>query len=160
MPETQVSTQMPEPVLHAPRSLKARDLMRPVGMLPTDATVSDAADAMARDDVDLIPVGDGEQLSGVVTPRDIALTAGRENYNVSEASVDDILGRVMAFCYEGACIESVLKSMSASGSISLLVRNTTGQVVGVISMADILAAVDGSHAPSQDGAGAADGSGK
>lgn len=115
--------------------------MKPVDVLPSDASVLDAARTMKDAEVNLVPVGSSpEQIDGVVTPRDITVFAVADACRAATMPVGEIATPVMAFCQEDQDIREVIDGMRAYHQTRLLVRDAEGHVVGVVSLDDIVAA--------------------
>jgi CBS domain-containing protein len=116
-----------------------RELMKPVEVLAPETPISEAAKLMKEADVELIPVGRGEDLQGVVTPREIAVAAA-EPCNAAAMPVDEVATNVLGFCCEDQDVQEALRTMQSTRQTRLLVRGRDGRTIGVIAIADILGA--------------------
>lgn len=104
-----------------------------------DHTLEDAAALMKREDVGLIPVVEGERLDliGVLTDRDIAVKAVAEGLDPRQVFVASIMTPEPISCDTGDNIETALDKMAARQLRRLPVVNADGEVVGIISQADV-----------------------
>ena len=114
--------------------------MKPVAVLPPDAPIVEAAKLMKTEEVGIVPVGSADQIQGVVTPHEIAVSAVAEGCAVETTALQDIANPVMAFCQEDQDVQAVLTGMQTHRQAELLVRNETGEVVGTVSLEDIVKA--------------------
>lgn len=120
--------------------MKISEIMTPVSVLPPETPVREAAELIKEQDVSLIPIGSGEQIEGVVTPRDIAVSAAAHGCKPERQPLEDIATQVMAFCQEGQELPEVLAAMQAHHQTRLLVRDAGGMVSGVVTLEDIVRA--------------------
>lgn len=104
-----------------------------------DHTLEDAAALMKREDVGLIPVVEGEGLGliGVLTDRDIAVKAVAEGLDPRQVAVASIMTAEPICCDVDDSIETALDRMAAKQIRRLPVVNAQGEVVGIISQADV-----------------------
>jgi len=120
--------------------MKVSEFMKPVQILPPDAPVQEAAAVIKETGVNLVAVGSEDQLRGVVTPRDITVSAVADPCKVEVMPLEEIATPVMAFCNENQELEQVLVAMRTHQQTRLLVQNGEGRVVGAITLEDILQA--------------------
>lgn len=119
--------------------MQIRDLMKRTAVLPPDAPISEAVRIMKDNETSVVPVGNANDLKGVVTPREIAAAAA-EPCKMDSMPVEDVTTNVMGFCNKDQDLEEALKTMRATRQMHLLVRNNEGKTIGVISLSDILEA--------------------
>jgi CBS domain-containing protein len=84
----------------------------------------------------LIPVG-------VLTDRDIVVSVVGKDINPRELRVGDVMTRQPVVIAEGKSISAALKEMRRIGVRRLPIVGTSGQLVGVVSLDDILDSVAG-----------------
>jgi predicted transcriptional regulator len=113
--------------------------MKPTAMLSPEAPVSEAARIIHETDVSMLPIGNDNDMKGVVTTRAIAAIAA-EPCKADAVPVDEITSPVMGFCGEDDELGDAVNAMRASRQTQLLVRNREGKTVGVISLSDIFEA--------------------
>ena len=102
-------------------------------------TVADAALHMKESDVGSVVVLDeAGDVVGIVTDRDIAVRLVAEELPAKTTPVDDIM-TVMPFCIgRGMDIEHALKKMEVHGVRRIPVLDEKDELVGVVSLDDIL----------------------
>ncbi len=106
-----------------------------------DATIEEAAQEMRDGDFGLLPVGDEEQLLGVITDRDIAIRAVAEGRGPS-TPVSEIMSEDVIWAHEDDSIEEAAEIMSDNQIRRLPVVNAEQRLVGIVSLGDF--AVDAS----------------
>jgi CBS domain-containing protein len=106
-----------------------------------NATIQEAAQIMAREDVGIVPVVDSKnerRLVGVVTDRDIAVRCVANgkgaDCRVSEAMSS---GR-LATCRENEHINRVMDTMSTEKVRRIPIVDERGSLVGIVSQADVV----------------------
>ncbi len=105
------------------------------------ATIEEAAQEMRDGDFGLLPVGDEEQLLGVITDRDIAIRAVAEGRGPS-TPVSEIMSEGVIWAHEDDSIEEAAEIMSDNQIRRLPVVNAEQRLVGIVSLGDF--AVDAS----------------
>lgn len=113
-----------------------------VKLISPSATIQDAAERMATRDIGFLPVGD-DKLRGSITDRDIVLRAVGKDKDVRQTSVSDILTGEVFYCYEDSDIESAAASMGEQQVRRLPVVNAEKDLVGVVSLGDIVPHLSG-----------------
>ena len=112
-----------------------------VQTISPDATIEEAAQEMRDGDFGLLPVGDEEQLLGVITDRDIATRAVAEGRGPS-TPVSEIMSEGVIWVREDDSIEEAAEIMSDNQIRRLPVVNAEQRLVGIVSLGDF--AVDAS----------------
>jgi len=112
-----------------------------VQTISPDATIEEAAQEMRDGDFGLLPVGDEEQLLGVITDRDIAIRAVAEGRGLS-TPVSEIMSEGVIWVHEDDSIEEAAEIMSDNQIRRLPVVNAEQRLVGIVSLGDF--AVDAS----------------
>lgn len=105
------------------------------------ATIEEAAQEMRDGDFGLLPVGDEEQLLGVITDRDIAVRAVAEGRGPG-TPVSEIMSEDVIWAHEDDSIEEAAEIMSDNQIRRLPVVNAEQRLVGIVSLGDF--AVDAS----------------
>ena len=119
--------------------MKVKDVMTlDVRACTTTNTLSQVAELMATHGCGFIPVisRDGE-LEGVVTDRDVALTAYREDQQLSAISVRSAMSSEVIACYVDDPIGVAEKLMSDNQVRRLPVLDFNDRLAGVISLDDL-----------------------
>lgn len=117
--------------------MKVSELMsRDVELVSPGDSVQDAARRMKDGDVGALPVGDADKLIGMITDRDIAIRVVAEGRGgdtpVSEAMTADLVA-----AREDDSVEDAADQMADAQVRRLPVVGGDGQLVGIISLADI-----------------------
>lgn len=115
-------------------------------MAPTD-TVTAAAKAMRELDVGSLPVCDGTKMLGMVTDRDIVVRAVAQDR--MNAPLSEVMSEGLLYCNEDDTVEAALESMSKQQVRRLPVVDGNKQLVGIVSLGDLVTKSDGNG----DGAG-------
>jgi len=111
-------------------------------VLRPDATVFEAASAMRRLDVGVIPVCDGTRLQGMVTDRDIALRSTADGRDPHLTLVSDVMTNDVRWAYEDESIEHASDLMRKHQIRRLPIVDRDKRLIGIVSLGDL--AVDAS----------------
>lgn len=103
-------------------------------------TISEAAQVMAAHDIGSLPVGENDQLVGMITDRDIAIR-GVGKGCAPDTPIRDVMTRDIKYCFEDEDLAHVTKNMGDIQVRRLPVVNRDKRLVGIISLGDI--ALDG-----------------
>jgi CBS domain-containing protein len=121
--------------------VKCREVMteNPVCCL-TDDSVERIAQWMQTEDIGAIPVVDNYQsrrLIGIVTDRDLALRVMGLRRDAKDTMVGDVMTSRPVACTPSDDLETVMDVMSHHQIRRIPVVDTDGQLVGIISQADL-----------------------
>jgi len=119
--------------------MKVREVMtkQPAFCHP-DSTLSTAAELMWKRKCGFLPVvGEGGNVIGVITDRDIGIALGTQNRRPSEVLVKDVMSGSLFTCTADDSIACVVTSMRIEGLRRLPVVNRDGGLVGVLSIDDL-----------------------
>jgi acetoin utilization protein AcuB len=114
--------------------------------IESTATIADASELMRTYKIRRLPVVDNGQLTGIVTDRDLrsvspspatTLSIFELNYLLAKMKVKDIMHKDVVTLDVGATIEEAALSMSNHHIAGLVVVNSGGAVVGIITETDI-----------------------
>lgn len=120
----------------------AKDLMTsPAETLAPDATLADAARALANLGIGSMPVADGDTIVGVVTDRDIVVSGIAAGMDVNTATVADIATTDVVTVGVDDSAEAVAAAL-AEHQIRRVPVVDGGILVGVISQADVARDLD------------------
>lgn len=118
--------------------MKIKDLMRrDVQALEPDATVEDAARRMADAGVGSLPVVSGGRPLGVVTDRDIVVRALAEGLKPKDTSVESVMTPEVVSIGEDDDADEAARRMAQAQVRRLLVVDSRGALVGVVSLGDL-----------------------
>lgn len=120
--------------------MKVRDVMaRKLHFCGWDWTLSAAAQSMWKNGCGFLPVvGEGGNVIGVVTDRDISIALGTRNRRPSELLVKEVMGPRLFTCTAEDSIHCALKTMRIEKIRRLPVVDQEGTLVGVLSIDDIV----------------------
>ncbi len=117
---------------------------KPTCCLPTDAA-SKAALLMKNENVGSIPVIESEQtkkLIGIVTDRDLALLIVAQGRDTKSTKVADVMTQKIVTCRAADDVQKALDAMSEFQLRRIPVVDENGQIIGIISQADVATRVD------------------
>lgn len=118
--------------------MRVADVMsREVELVSPEATVQEAATAMAEYDVGAVLVGAGRSPEGILTDRDILLRAVVDARNPAELRVKDIMSSTLFTCREDDTLEDAFRIMSARQVRRLPVLDADGNLVGIVTLSDL-----------------------
>ena len=121
-------------------------MTRDVRVANPDETVQKAAKIMANLDTGVLPVGENDQLIGMITDRDIAIR-GIAQGKGPKAKVRDIMTEDVKYCFEDQELEDVTRNMADIQVRRLPVLNRDKRLVGILSLGDIATSHDGKIIP-------------
>jgi CBS domain-containing protein len=127
--------------------MKAQDIMakNPRCVTPR-TTVQEAARLMKSEDVGSLPVlrDDGSRkLVGVITDRDITIRVVAEGRNAERCVVEEVMSKNnLATARTNDSVEDVMKVMGKEQVRRIPIVNESGEVVGVVSQADVVRKAD------------------
>lgn len=111
---------------------------QPVVFCPDSATLDDAARLMWEHDCGIIPVVDDEgRLTGVVTDRDICMSAYTQGRPISDIGVMTAMARTVVAGHEDDSIEAAEQLMQDNQIRRLPVIDGEGRPVGMVSLNDL-----------------------
>ena len=108
-------------------------------------SIRDAARLMAHIDAGALPVGENDQLVGMITDRDIAVRAIGAGKG-PDTPIREVMSKDVKYCFEDDDLDEVAQNMADIKVRRLPVRNRNKRLVGILSLGDIALA---------DGAGSA-----
>lgn len=115
------------------RNVMAQDLE----VIGPDATLQEAGQKMRAKDVGLLPVCDGDRLTGMLTDRDITVRATAEGRDPTRTTVREVMTPDVAFAFEDQTVQDAARVMEEWGVRRLPVLNRDRRLVGIISLADL-----------------------
>lgn len=118
--------------------MRVADVMsREVELVSPEATIQEAATAMAEYDVGAVLIGSGESIDGILTDRDIILRAVVDGRNPAELRVKDIMSTTLFMCREDDTLEDAFRIMSERQVRRLPVLDADGRLVGIVTLSDL-----------------------
>lgn len=104
---------------------------------PADS-LADAAGVMWRRDCGAVPVVEDGGVAGIITDRDICMALATRRAYASEVSVGEVMSRGVVTCTPEDDAEEALEVMRQRQLRRLPVVDGRGQLVGILSVADVL----------------------
>ena len=115
---------------------KVGDIMNTdVETISPDATIEEAAQQMRDGDYGVLPVGDDENLIGIITDRDIAIRAVAEGKDV-DTPVSEVMSEGVVCANEDDSVEEAAQIMSDHQIRRLPVVDSDGKLIGIVSIGD------------------------
>lgn len=117
--------------------MKVADLMtRHVEFIEPDKTAQDAAALMGELDVSALPIGSPEDLTGIITDRDLLYRVLAEGKDPRRTRVSDVATKLVFTCGPDDPLTTAMDLM-ASHNIRRLPVTNGGQVVGWLTLSDL-----------------------
>ena len=125
--------------------MKVNEAMsRDVRLASPDETIRDAARSMAAIDAGVLPVGENDQLVGIITDRDIAVRAIAHGKG-PDTVIREVMTKEVKYCFDDEDLAHVAANMAEIRVRRLPVVNRAKRLVGILSLGDI-ATVEGRRA--------------
>jgi CBS domain-containing protein len=105
-------------------------------IMQPEQSLQEAAQVMENMNIGFLPVGQDNQLVGVITDRDIAVRgigAGSD----AATPIQQVMSRDVQHCFEDDNVDAVLGTMGQLQMRRMPVLNRDNQVTGVVSLGDL-----------------------
>jgi CBS domain-containing protein len=106
-----------------------------VQVINPDATLQEAAQKMRDGDFGVLPVGDMDNLIGIITDRDIVVRAVAEGMDV-DTPIRDAMSKQIVFANQDDSLEDAARLMSDHQIRRLPVVDADHHLVGIVSLGD------------------------
>lgn len=125
--------------------MKVKDAMhKGVDWVSPDTPVSELANLMREHDIGAIPIGENDQLIGMVTDRDIVCKGlAQDGFDARRAVARDVMTAGIHCCREDDDIDKALRHMEELQIRRLAVINKNKRMVGMLSLGDVGQAAPG-----------------
>ena len=118
--------------------MQVADVMtRDVEFVEASATVAEAAMAMGDLGVGALPVGTADDLQGIVTDRDILFRVVAKGLANKAVTVGEVMTTTIFSCRQEDAVTTALNLMGARNIRRLPVLDASGQMVGLVTLADL-----------------------
>lgn len=119
--------------------MKVRDVMtREVVWCEAESSLAEVSELMWKHSCGFLPVvGEGGNVIGVVTDRDISIAVGTRNRRPSELRVKSVMSNRLFTCTAADSVHCALTTMRMEGLRRLPVIDEEGALVGVLSIDDL-----------------------
>lgn len=119
-------------------TLHVSDLMTdPAELVHIDEPVQVAADRMRAREVGALPVVDGDELTGVISARDIATRGAATGRDPASTKVREVMTGDIVTCLDTHTVEQAAAIMEGTGVRRLAVTNENKELVGMLSADDL-----------------------
>jgi CBS domain-containing protein len=118
--------------------MKLRDIMTPNPMcVSPEDSLRDAACKMRDLDVGPLPVCEDDRLAGMITDRDIVVTAIAEGKDPRATKVREAMSPGVLYCFEDQDVQEAARTMQERQVRRLVVLNRDKRMVGIVSLGDL-----------------------
>ena len=119
--------------------MKVKDVMhKGVEWVAPGTPVAELAKLMRRHDIGAIPIGENDQLVGMVTDRDIVCNGlARDDFDAGRAKARDVMSPGIHCCREDDDIGRAVRHMETLRVRRLPVINKSKRMVGILSLGDL-----------------------
>src|SRR5438876_8152417 len=119
--------------------MKVKEAMhKGVEWVGPDTPVAELAKLMRKHDIGAIPIGENDQLIGMVTDRDIVCKGlAKESFDASHATARDVMTAGIHCCREDDDLAKAVRHMEKLKLRRLPVINKSKRMVGIISLGDV-----------------------
>jgi CBS domain-containing protein len=109
-----------------------------------DTPVAELAKLMRKHDIGAIPIGENDQLIGMVTDRDIVCKGlAKDGFDPSRAAARDVMTAGIHCCREDDDLAKAVRHMEELKIRRLPVINKSMRMVGILSLGDVSHAATG-----------------
>ena len=118
--------------------MQVKDVMRsPVHLIGPDAPLVAAARRMRDENVGSLPVGEGDELLGMITDRDIVVRCVADGENCAKTAVRDAMSAELLCCFLDQPVEDAARLMDEYRVRRLPVLDHRHHMVGIVSLTDL-----------------------
>ncbi len=103
-----------------------------------DASVGDAARLLAQHRIGAVMVMAGDKVAGILSERDIVRGLAQAVDVCTAAKVRDLMTADVFVCHEDDTVEHLMQTMTAKRIRHLPVVGNAGQVVGIVTIGDVV----------------------
>lgn len=121
-----------------PDTVKVEDVMTvDVELASPDLTIHEAARIMRDHDIGSLPVGEDDELTGMITDRDITCRATADGRDPNKTRIRDVLSKDIACCYDDQTVADAAELMKKKHVRRLAVLSRQKRMVGLLSVDDV-----------------------
>jgi CBS domain-containing protein len=119
--------------------MKVKDVMhKGADWLSPDTPITEVAKLMREHDIGCVPIGEDDQLVGMVTDRDIVCKGlASNNFDADSATARDVMTQGIHCCREDDDLSKAMHHMEKLQVRRLPVINKSKRMVGIISLGDV-----------------------
>jgi CBS domain-containing protein len=108
-----------------------------IQVVQSNTNLQEAAIIMRDINIGVLPIADGQRITGILTERDIVVRSTAKGMDPKSATVDESASTSVAWCFEDDDIEDALQKMENRKIRCLPVVNRSNELVGIVSLIDI-----------------------
>ncbi len=125
--------------------MKVKDVMhKGVDCVNPDTPVTEIAKLMREHDIGAIPIGENDQLAGMVTDRDIVCKGlARDGFDPGRAMARDVMTSGIHCCREDDDLSKAVRHMETLKVRRLPVINKNKRMVGMLALGDVSSSASG-----------------
>lgn len=105
-------------------------------VISPEAMICEAALKMAKCDIGMLPVCDGDRLVGAITDRDLVIRAVAKGYDPLKTKIREVMTPGICWCFEDQELEEVAQLMEEKQIRRIAVLNRNKRLVGIASLGD------------------------
>jgi CBS domain-containing protein len=119
--------------------MKVKEAMhKGVDWVGPDTPITDLAKLMRKHDIGSIPIGENDQLMGMVTDRDIVCKGlAEDSFDARRATARDVMTSGIHCCREDDDLAKAVRHMETLKVRRLPVINKSKRMVGILSLGDV-----------------------
>ena len=119
--------------------MKVKEAMhKGVEWVGPDTPVTELAKLMCRHNIGAIPIGENDQLIGMVTDRDIVCKGlAQDNFDVHHSTARDVMTQGIHCCREDDDLAKAVRHMEQLGVRRLPVINKSKRMVGMLALGNV-----------------------
>jgi CBS domain-containing protein len=119
--------------------MKVKDAMhKGVDWVSPDTPITELAKLMCEHDIGAIPIGENDQLIGMVTDRDIVCKGlAQDDFDALSATARDVMTAQIHCCREDEDLAKAVRHMEELKIRRLPVINKSKRMVGILSLGDV-----------------------
>jgi CBS domain-containing protein len=108
-----------------------------VDIIDESTTLQQAAEEMKKHNIGALPVSSQNEVTGIVTDRDIVTRAVAENKDPRQTKVSEVMSRDLEWCSEDQTVNDVADIMKQRQIRRMPVMNADRKLVGILSLGDV-----------------------
>jgi CBS domain-containing protein len=117
----------------------ARDVMTtPLDMVHENTNLFQTAQKMKDKNIGFLAIGDGSEITGCVTDRDLVVEGMARGYDPRQHVVSEVMTRNPLTCGKDSKVEQVINLMKEHKIYRVIVTDNNKDPVGVISFGDLV----------------------
>jgi CBS domain-containing protein len=118
--------------------MQVKDVMKtPVHLIGPDEPLVTAARRMRDENVGSLPVGEGDELLGMITDRDVVVRCVADGENCAKTAVRDAMSAELLCCFLDQPVEDAARLMDEYRVRRLPVLDQRHRLVGIVSLTDL-----------------------